>query len=124
MATHSLSRTLRWKLCFSALFTLAMAIGWSCSDKSSSTGSDGDGDGGPNDLSGGASASIVDSAGGSLTTAGGITLTIDPGIEVPRGTSAMVRTMGLLGDKYVELVPPLVHGVPPNGPVVTGPDPK
>jgi phospholipid/cholesterol/gamma-HCH transport system substrate-binding protein len=35
-----------------------------------------------------------------------VTLRINPGVKVRRGTKAMVKTLGLLGEKYVELVPP------------------
>ena len=35
-----------------------------------------------------------------------VVLRIDPGVKIPRGTEAAVKTMGLLGDKYVDLVPP------------------
>jgi phospholipid/cholesterol/gamma-HCH transport system substrate-binding protein len=39
-------------------------------------------------------------------------LRIDPQVRVPRGSNAAVKTMGLLGDKYVDLVPPSRTGVP------------
>lgn len=35
-----------------------------------------------------------------------LVLRIDPGVKIPRGSEAAVKTMGLLGDKYVDLVPP------------------
>ena len=41
-----------------------------------------------------------------------LTLRIDPEVKVPRGAEAAVKTMGLLGDKYVDLVPPSRTGVP------------
>jgi phospholipid/cholesterol/gamma-HCH transport system substrate-binding protein len=41
-----------------------------------------------------------------------LTLRINPDVQVPRGAEAAVKTMGLLGDKYVDLVPPARSGVP------------
>ena len=35
-----------------------------------------------------------------------VVLRIDPGVNIPRGAEASVKTMGLLGDKYVDIVPP------------------
>jgi len=35
-----------------------------------------------------------------------VILRINPGVKIPRGAEAAVKTMGLLGDKYVDLVPP------------------
>lgn len=35
-----------------------------------------------------------------------VILRIDPEVRIPRGAEAAVKTMGLLGDKYVDLVPP------------------
>jgi phospholipid/cholesterol/gamma-HCH transport system substrate-binding protein len=35
-----------------------------------------------------------------------VVLRINPDVKIPRGTEASVKTMGLLGDKYVDLVPP------------------
>ena len=35
-----------------------------------------------------------------------VILRINPDVKIPRGTEAAVKTMGLLGDKYVDLVPP------------------
>ena len=35
-----------------------------------------------------------------------VTLRIYPDVKIQRGTKAMVKTLGLLGEKYVELVPP------------------
>jgi len=32
-------------------------------------------------------------------------LRIDPGVKIPRGSEAAVKTMGLLGDKFVDIVP-------------------
>lgn len=49
-----------------------------------------------------------------------LTLRIEPGVNVPRGSTAAVKTMGLLGDKYIDLVPPQEEGMP-DGPVVSGP---
>jgi len=40
-----------------------------------------------------------------------VTLRIDPEVQILRGTEAMVKTMGLLGEKYVEFVP-VKHGRP------------
>jgi len=34
-----------------------------------------------------------------------VVLRINPGVKIPRGTEAAVKTMGLLGDKYVDLIP-------------------
>jgi phospholipid/cholesterol/gamma-HCH transport system substrate-binding protein len=34
-----------------------------------------------------------------------VTMRIDPGVRIRRGTEAMIKTMGLLGEKYVEFVP-------------------
>lgn len=83
MTVHPRTRPLGRKLFWGAIIPLVMGLGWSCTDDPSSTGSDDDGSGGPNDLAGGANAAIVARVGGSLTTAGGITLTIDPGAEDP-----------------------------------------
>lgn len=41
-----------------------------------------------------------------------LTLRINPEVKVPRGAEAAVKTMGLLGDKYVDLVPPPRTGMP------------
>jgi hypothetical protein len=89
MTEHPLSRRTGWRLFYCGVLSLAMGIGLSCSDDSSSTGTDDDG--GPHDLSGGATAFVTDDEGGALTTAGGITLTVDPG--------------ALPGDTAVELIP-------------------
>src|SRR5512143_1725965 len=35
-----------------------------------------------------------------------VTIRIYPDVKIQRGTKAMVKTLGLLGEKYVELVPP------------------
>jgi phospholipid/cholesterol/gamma-HCH transport system substrate-binding protein len=35
-----------------------------------------------------------------------VVLRINPDVKIPRGTEAAVKTMGLLGDKYVDLIPP------------------
>ncbi len=35
-----------------------------------------------------------------------VTLRIDPNVKIGRGAEAAVKTMGLLGDKYVDIVPP------------------
>ena len=35
-----------------------------------------------------------------------VVMRIDPGVKIPKGAEAAVKTMGLLGDKYVDLVPP------------------
>ncbi len=34
-----------------------------------------------------------------------VTMRIDPEVKIQRGTEAMIKTMGLLGEKYVEFVP-------------------
>ncbi len=91
MVTHPLPRRMGWRLFCCGLVLLVMGIGLSCSDNSKSTGSDDDGDGGPNDLSGGATAMIVADEGGALMTTGGITLTVEPG--------------ALPGDTTVALIP-------------------
>lgn len=41
-----------------------------------------------------------------------LTLRIDPNVKVPRGSEAAVKTMGLLGDKYVDIVPAERSGGP------------
>jgi phospholipid/cholesterol/gamma-HCH transport system substrate-binding protein len=35
-----------------------------------------------------------------------VVLRIDPEVRIPRGSEAAVKTMGLLGDKYVDIIPP------------------
>ena len=35
-----------------------------------------------------------------------VVLRIDPEVKIPKGSEAAVKTMGLLGDKYVDLIPP------------------
>jgi phospholipid/cholesterol/gamma-HCH transport system substrate-binding protein len=40
-----------------------------------------------------------------------VTMRIDEGVHIPRGTEAMIKTLGLLGEKYVEFVP-LKTGAP------------
>ncbi len=35
-----------------------------------------------------------------------VVLRIDPSVRILRGSEAMIKTMGLLGDKYVDIVPP------------------
>jgi len=37
-----------------------------------------------------------------------VILRINPDVKIQRGTKAMVKTLGLLGEKYVELIPPEV----------------
>jgi len=34
-----------------------------------------------------------------------VTMRIEPEVHIPRGTDAMIKTMGLLGERYVEFVP-------------------
>jgi len=34
-----------------------------------------------------------------------VVMRIDPEVQIPRGTEAMIKTMGLLGERYVEFVP-------------------
>jgi phospholipid/cholesterol/gamma-HCH transport system substrate-binding protein len=48
-------------------------------------------------------------------------LALDPGVEVREGASAMVRSLGLLGDKYIELQPG-AQGAPrlPQGALLEG----
>jgi len=40
-----------------------------------------------------------------------VTLRIYPEVKIPRGTEAMIKTMGLLGEKYVEFMP-VKNGMP------------
>ena len=35
-----------------------------------------------------------------------VILLVNPGVKIPKGAEAAVKTMGLLGDKYVDLIPP------------------
>jgi phospholipid/cholesterol/gamma-HCH transport system substrate-binding protein len=35
-----------------------------------------------------------------------VVLRINPGVRIPKGSEAAVKTMGLLGDKYIDLIPP------------------
>jgi phospholipid/cholesterol/gamma-HCH transport system substrate-binding protein len=35
-----------------------------------------------------------------------VVLRINPGVKIPKGSEAAVKTMGLLGDKYIDLIPP------------------
>ncbi|MDH4163356.1 MAG: MlaD family protein [Nitrospirota bacterium] len=39
-----------------------------------------------------------------------LTLRVLPGVKILRGSEAAVKTMGLLGDKYVDIVPPHANG--------------
>ncbi len=48
-----------------------------------------------------------------------VTLRIDPEVRIVRGTEAMVKTLGLLGEKYVEFVPMKSEG--PRPPSAGGP---
>jgi phospholipid/cholesterol/gamma-HCH transport system substrate-binding protein len=41
-----------------------------------------------------------------------VILRIDPKVKIPKGAEAAVKTMGLLGDKYVDLIPPQHQAVP------------
>ena len=34
-----------------------------------------------------------------------VTMRINPDVQIKRGTEAMIKTMGLLGEKYVEFIP-------------------
>ncbi len=47
-----------------------------------------------------------------------VTVRIDPDVKIARGTEAMIKTMGLLGEKYVEFVP--VTGGKPRPPSAGG----
>ncbi|HMA28892.1 MAG TPA: MlaD family protein [Thermoanaerobaculia bacterium] len=48
-------------------------------------------------------------------------LELDPGIELHQGASAQIRSLGLLGDKYVELTPGDTNGPRlPNGSLLEG----
>ena len=47
-----------------------------------------------------------------------VTMRIDPDVHISRSTEAMVKTMGLLGEKYVEFVP--IRTERPNRPVSEG----
>jgi phospholipid/cholesterol/gamma-HCH transport system substrate-binding protein len=42
-----------------------------------------------------------------------VTVRIDPGVRILRNTEAMIKTMGLLGEKYVEFVPVRIVGSQP-----------
>jgi phospholipid/cholesterol/gamma-HCH transport system substrate-binding protein len=44
-----------------------------------------------------------------------VVLRIDPNVRIPRGAEAAVKTMGLLGDKYVDLIPPQHKAEPGTG---------
>jgi len=44
-----------------------------------------------------------------------VTLRIGPEVQIKRGTEAMVKTMGLLGEKYVEFVPMKTGKLQPEG---------
>ncbi len=74
-----------WRVVCYGILALSVAIGLSCSDDSKPTDAD-NGEDGPHDLSGGATAFVVSDDGGTLTTTGGITLTVDPG-ALPGDTS-------------------------------------
>ncbi len=41
-----------------------------------------------------------------------LTLRIQPGVKILRASEAAVKTMGLLGDKYVDIIPPTGEGLP------------
>jgi phospholipid/cholesterol/gamma-HCH transport system substrate-binding protein len=43
-----------------------------------------------------------------------LTLRIDPAVKIARNSHAMVKTMGLLGEKYVEIIPGLPGGTNPR----------
>lgn len=45
-----------------------------------------------------------------------VTLRIDPGVQILRGTEAMIKTMGLLGEKYVEFAPKKTGGPQSSSP--------
>jgi virulence factor Mce-like protein len=47
-----------------------------------------------------------------------VILRIDPKVRIPKGAEAAVKTMGLLGDKYVDLIPPQHQAIPGQ----TGPE--
>jgi hypothetical protein len=74
-----------WHIVCFGILALFVAVGLSCSDDSKPTDAD-NGEDGPHDLSGGATAFVVSDDGGTLTTTGGITLTVDPG-ALPGDTS-------------------------------------
>lgn len=44
-----------------------------------------------------------------------LTLRIKPEVRILRGSRAMIKTLGLLGEKYVELIPDLAPGPNPHG---------
>jgi phospholipid/cholesterol/gamma-HCH transport system substrate-binding protein len=41
-----------------------------------------------------------------------VIMRINPNVRIPKGAEAAVKTMGLLGDKYVDLVPPQHQAIP------------
>ena len=41
-----------------------------------------------------------------------VILRINPNVKIPKGAEAAVKTMGLLGDKYVDLIPPQYQAIP------------
>ena len=45
-----------------------------------------------------------------------VTMRINQDVSIPRGTEAMIKTLGLLGEKYVEFVP-VKTGRPENSPI-------
>jgi phospholipid/cholesterol/gamma-HCH transport system substrate-binding protein len=47
-------------------------------------------------------------------------LQIDPGTRIPVGTQVMVRTNGLLGARYIQLIPSTSRKLLPSGSTVTG----
>jgi phospholipid/cholesterol/gamma-HCH transport system substrate-binding protein len=49
-----------------------------------------------------------------------VTMRIDPEVQIKRGTEAMIKTKGLLGEKYVEFVPVALEGKPSQQPSAAG----
>jgi phospholipid/cholesterol/gamma-HCH transport system substrate-binding protein len=41
-----------------------------------------------------------------------VVMRINPDVRIPKGAEAAVKTMGLLGDKYVDLIPPQPQAIP------------
>jgi phospholipid/cholesterol/gamma-HCH transport system substrate-binding protein len=54
-----------------------------------------------------------------------VTLMINPGVKIPEGSKFNIGTDGLLGEKYIDIVPPRTHsGVLAPGAVVQGENPQ
>jgi virulence factor Mce-like protein len=60
---------------------------------------------------------------GESATRGGrarVSLQIDPGTRIPQGTQVMIRTNGLLGARYVQLIPSTSRRLLPSGALIVG----